>query len=185
MKRAYDLCGAPEPRVKAPGYKTLLRAIVDQQVSVQSGAAIWQRLEQGMPVISPVRVLDAGDDKLRSFGFSRPKARYARCLANAIVGGDLDIDGLDALSDTDAITALTSVIGIGRWTAEVYLMFALGRQDILPAGDVALAASAGRLMDLAERPDIKQLDEIAYRWKPWRTSAALMLWHFYKRAPLT
>ena len=184
MKRALEAHGAPEPRIKPQGYPTLLRAIVDQQVSVQSGAAIWQRFEQGMEEISPHSIIDAGDDVLRSFGFSRPKARYARCLADAIVAGTLDLDRLGTLTDQQAIAALTSVTGIGRWTAEVYLMFALGHDDILPAGDVALAAAVKRLMGLDERPSIKQFDDIAGRWKPWRTAASLVLWHYYKRAPL-
>lgn len=184
MKKALDVCGVPEPRIRPPGYATLLRAIVDQQVSVQSGAAIWRRLQEGMVNITPEHVIEAGDDTIRSFGFSRPKARYARCLAHAIIDETLNLDALGAQSDQDAIAALTSITGIGRWTAEVYMMFALGRSDIFPAGDIALAASVERLMGLMERPKIKTLDEIAERWKPQRTAAAVMLWHFYKRAPL-
>ena len=185
MKNALDLCGPPEPRTRAPGYSTLLRTIIDQQVSVQSGAAIWRRLEEGIEDISPEGVTRAGADKLRSCGFSRPKARYAQCLADAIIDGSLDLDKFDALNDEEVMKALTSVTGIGRWTAEIYLMFALGRDDVWPGGDVALAASAERLMVLGKRPTIAELDEIAERWRPWRTSAALVLWHYYKRAPLS
>ena len=185
MKMALDMCGPPEPRTRAPGYATLLRTIVDQQVSVQSGAAIWRRLEEGIEDITPEGVTRAGTDKLRSCGLSRPKARYAQGLADAIIDGSLDLDSLDTLNDEDVMIALTSVTGIGRWTAEIYLMFALGRDDVWPGGDVALAASAGRLMDLDKRPTISELDEIAERWRPWRTTAALVLWHYYKRAPLS
>lgn len=185
MKRAYALCGAPEPRVKTEGYASLLRAIVDQQVSVQSGAAIWRRLEEGMAEITPSAIIDTDDNKLRLFGFSRPKARYARCLAEAIMEGRLDLAAVRDLHDNEAISALTSVTGIGRWTAEIYLMFALGRPDILPNGDIALATAAQRLFELPQRPNPTELAEIAERWKPWRSTAALMLWHFYKRNPLT
>jgi DNA-3-methyladenine glycosylase II len=184
MKRALETCGRPEPRGRAPGYATLLRTIVDQQVSVQSGAAIWRRLEEGIAEITPEGIIKAGDDTLRACGLSRPKARYARCLADAIVEGSLDLDSLNSLSDAEVMKALTAVIGIGRWTAEIYLMFALGREDVWPGGDVALAASAERLMELEKRPSIDELDQIAERWRPWRTTAAVMLWHYYKRAPL-
>jgi len=184
MKRALEVCGPPEPRERAPGYATLVRTIIDQQVSVQAGASIWRKLEEGVVDISPEGVSRAGADKLRSCGLSRPKARYALCLAEAIIDRSLDLDGLDGLTDKDVMKALTSVTGIGRWTAEIYLMFALGRDDIWPGGDVALAASAERLMKLERRPTISELDEVAERWRPWRTTAALVLWHYYKRAPL-
>ncbi len=185
MKHALELCGVPEPRGRAPGYATLLRIIVDQQVSVQSGAAIWRRLEQGIKDISPEVIIQSGDDALLACGFSRPKARYARCLADAIVEGSLDLDNLGKMNDKDIIEALTSVTGIGRWTAQIYLMFALGREDAWPTGDVALAAAVERLMGLDRRPTFEELDEIALRWVPWRTAAAVMLWHYYKRAPLS
>jgi len=185
MKLALDTCGAPEPRGRAPGYATLVRTIVDQQVSVQAGASIWRRLEEGLGAVTPMAVIEAGDDTIRSFGFSRPKARYVRCLADALTDGTLDLDALDKLDDADVMKALTAVTGIGRWTAEIYLMFALGREDVWPAGDVALAASAERLMKLDARPSIAELDVIAERWRPWRTTAAVMLWHYYKRAPLS
>jgi len=185
MKLALETCGAPEPRGRAPGYATLVRTIVDQQVSVQAGASIWRRLEEGLGAVTPEAVIEAGDDTIRSYGLSRPKVRYARCLAEALSDGSLDLAGLDKLNDAEVMKALTAVTGIGRWTAEIYLMFALGRDDVWPAGDVALAASAERLMKLDQRPTIGELDIIAERWRPWRTTAAVMLWHYYKRSPLS
>lgn len=151
---------------------------------MQSGAAIWKRLEEKFTEISPDSILAADVEALRGCGLSRPKVRYAHCLAEAIAGGGLALDELRVLSDEAAICALTSVVGVGRWTAEVYLMFALARPDVWPAGDIALAASAQRLLELEQRPDQARLREIAERWRPWRTTAALVLWRFYKRVPL-
>jgi len=184
MAQALEVCGPPEPRERAPGYATILRIIVDQQVSVQAGASIWRKLEQEISNITPQTVLDAGEDTLRACGFSRPKVRYARCLADVIIDGTLDLGSLSSLTDENVMKQLTSVTGIGRWSAEIYLMFALKREDVWPAGDVALATATERLMGLDHRPDVAELDSIAERWRPWRTSAALVLWHYYKRAPL-
>lgn len=183
MERVRALCGPPPPRVLEPGFPALLRIIVDQQVSTHAGAAIWRKLETNLKGrIEPKRVLKAGEDVLRASGLSRGKTRYALGLSDAIVSGELDLDGLDALDDAAAQAELVRIKGIGRWTAEIYLMFSLGRPDIMPSGDLALQVAAQMLLGLSERPSIKQLDELAERWRPYRSTAAVMLWHYYRHA---
>ena len=183
MNRVRELYGAPPPRILDPGFPALLRIIVDQQVSTHAGAAIWRKLEANLDGrIEPAKVIKAGEDVLRGSGLSRGKTRYALGLSEAIVGGDLDLDGLDALDDETAQAELTKIKGIGRWTAEIYLMFSLGRPDIMPSGDLALQVGAGILLGLGERPSIKELDSIAERWRPYRSAAAVMLWHYYRHA---
>lgn len=183
VARAHKIIGSPPARYRESGFATLLRIIIDQQVSVQSGAAIWRRVEEGLEDCTPDHVIKIGDEKLRTFGLSRPKARYAMCLAEAIVNGDLDLDGLEAADNNSVREQLTAITGIGRWTAEIYLMFALNRPDVWPAGDLALAEAAKRLLKLDQRPTPDALDEIGERWRPERTAAAVFLWHCYKKLP--
>ncbi len=184
IRRAHKLIGLPAARDRKPGFATLLRIIIDQQVSVQSGAAIWKRLEAGLGTCTPDSVLAAGDGPLSDYGLSRPKTRYALGLAQAIKQGELDLDGL-ATADKDVVfDQLTAIKGIGRWTAEIYLMFALNHSDIWPSGDLALAEAVRRLLGLPDRPTPQQLDVIAERWRPERTTAAVFLWHCYKKLPL-
>jgi len=186
MARALEATGRPPSRKRQAGYGTLVRIIVDQQVSVHAGAAIWRKLETGLGQVTPETVLAAGEGGLRQHGFSRPKAHYACGLAQAIVSGELDLDALGRKRDNAAIhEALTAIKGIGDWTAEIYLMFALGRVDVWPAKDLALAISAQRLLGLEERPTPKEMIEIGERWRPWRTIAALILWRYYRHEPAT
>ncbi|MEQ8665718.1 MAG: DNA-3-methyladenine glycosylase 2 family protein [Rhodospirillales bacterium] len=181
MKSVRDLYGAPPPRLLEPGFPALLRIIVDQQVSTHAGAAIWRKLESNLKgKIEPKSIIRAGEDLLRGSGFSRGKTRYALGLSEAIVQGDLDLDGLVKLDDAAAQSELVKIKGIGRWTAEIYLMFSLGRPDIMPSGDLALQVAAGTLLGMDERPSIKDLDAIAERWRPYRSTAAVMLWHYYR-----
>ncbi len=182
MARAYKLVGAPASRKRAPGLPSLLRILVNQQVSVHAGRAIWARLEAGLGRVSVKTVLCASEADLRSFGLSAAKTRYARALAKAMSEGSLDLKGLERLSDDDVRTELTKVLGLGKWSADIYLMFALGRPDIWPIGDLALAVAAERLLGLKTRPGTKEMEAIGEEWKPWRTDAAVMLWHFYKHA---
>ncbi|MDD9877543.1 MAG: DNA-3-methyladenine glycosylase 2 family protein [Magnetovibrio sp.] len=184
MAEALEIGGMPPPRDRAGGFATLLRIIVDQQISTHAGAAIWRRLEDRLGHVTPDRVMAVRPATLQKCGLSKSKMTYARNLAGAIRSGDLDMDGLEEMSDADVAKALIAIKGIGTWTAEIYLMFALGRPDVMPAGDLALQVAAGRLMGLAERPTAKQLGEIAERWRPRRTAAAIMLWQYYRRAPL-
>lgn len=183
MRRVVDTCGRPKSRKRAPGFATLARIIVDQQVSVQAGAAIWARLEAGCGDVTPENVRKAGVDGLRACGLSGGKARYVSGIADALVDGELNLNGLSRKPDDEAREVLMALKGVGRWTADIYLMFALGRPDIMPSGDIALQAAAGRLFRIDPRPGPEALDELAVRWSPYRTVAAVMLWHAYKRMP--
>ncbi|HET7817376.1 MAG TPA: DNA-3-methyladenine glycosylase 2 family protein [Sphingomicrobium sp.] len=176
--------GLPEPRVSPPGATTLLRTIVGQQVSVAAARSMWAKLESayGSPP-DLERILQASDEELRLAGVSRQKAGYARSLAGLVLSGELDLAALPA-DDEDAIALLTRIKGIGRWSAEIYLLFAEGRRDVWPAGDLAVQIEIGRLLGLADRPSEKQLREIAEGWRPHRGAAAVLAWHSYNSAVL-
>jgi len=166
-------------RTAEPGFAGLLRLIVYQQVSLASAAAIWSRVEVGLGEVSPAAVLALEDVDLQGLGLSRPKVRYARAIAEAHVSGLCDLNVLRHMSDEEASAALMAVKGIGRWTAETYLMFCEGRLDVFPGGDVALQ-EAMRWADRAEiRPNEKQAYARAEAWKPYRAVAAHLLWRCY------
>jgi DNA-3-methyladenine glycosylase II len=171
--------GYPEPRQRAPGYETLLRTIVGQQVSVAAAAAVWSRLEAALGEgCAPEALLASDFDALRACGLSRQKQGYARSLAELVTSGALDLHSLPA-DDEDAIAALVSIKGIGRWSAEIYLLFAEGRPDIWPAGDLAIQIAAGQILGLADRPSEKDTRALAERWRPHRSAMAVMAWHHY------
>jgi DNA-3-methyladenine glycosylase II len=171
--------GYPEPRLRDPGYTTLLRTIVGQQVSVAAAASVWNKLEVLIGAgCAPEKLLEQDFDALRACGLSRQKQGYARSLAELVVSGGLPLDALPA-DDEEAIAYLTQVKGIGRWSAEIYLLFAEGRGDIWPAGDLAVQEAVGRLMGLSERPSEKATREIAELWRPHRGAAAIFTWHIY------
>ncbi|HEX6376136.1 MAG TPA: DNA-3-methyladenine glycosylase 2 family protein [Allosphingosinicella sp.] len=169
--------GYPEPRISEPGYQTLLRAIVGQQVSVKAAASLWAKLTAavGDPP-DPRALLAAPDEALRAAGLSRQKASYARSLAEEVVSGRLDFARLPP-DDEEAVAELVRVKGIGRWTAEVYLLFAEGRTDIWPAGDLAVQIETGRIMGLDEKPTEKRVRELAEAWRPHRGAFAIFTWH--------
>jgi DNA-3-methyladenine glycosylase II len=174
---ALAAAGYPEPRISEPGYQTLLRAIVGQQVSVKAAASMWAKLTAlvGDPP-DPRALIAASDETLRAAGLSRQKASYARSLAEEVVSGRLDFAKLPA-DDEEAIAELVRVKGIGRWTAEVYLLFAEGRTDIWPAGDLAVQIETGRIMGLDEKPTEKRVRELAEAWRPHRGAFAIFTWH--------
>jgi len=171
--------GYPQPRHRAPGFETLLRTIMGQQVSVAAANSIWNRLEallgDGCP---PERLLAQDFDALRGCGLSRQKQSYARSLAELCVSGDLQLDALPS-DDEAAISYLTQVKGIGRWSAEIYLLFAEGRSDVWPAGDLAVQEAVKRLLSLPERPGEKETRAAAQGWSPHRGAAAVFAWHIY------
>jgi DNA-3-methyladenine glycosylase II len=174
-----DKMGYPKPRLRDPGYATLLRTIVGQQVSVAAAASVWNKLEILIgDGCAPHKLLEQDFDALRACGLSRQKQGYARSLAELVVSGGLPLDALPA-DDEEAIAYLTQVKGIGRWSAEIYLLFAEGRGDIWPAGDLAVQEAVGRLMGLSERPSEKATREIAEAWRPHRGAAAIFTWHIY------
>jgi DNA-3-methyladenine glycosylase II len=182
--RVIEQHGTPEPRTSEPGVTTLLRTIVGQQVSVAAARSMWAKLEAayGSPPDSH-RLLDATDEELRAAGISRQKAGYVRSLAQLVLSGELDLAALPA-DDEDAIALLTRIKGIGRWSAEIYLLFAEGRADVWPAGDLAVQIEIGRLLGLAERPTEKQLRDLAASWSPHRGAAAILAWHSYNSSVL-
>ncbi len=166
-------------RTKPRGFAGLVKLILEQQVSVAAGAAIWARLEQGLGSVTAETVLAHAAESLKQFGLSGQKARYIHALAEACTDGRLDFTRLRKLDDDKAVVVLTSLHGIGRWTAEAYLMFCEGRSDLFPAGDLALRESL-RLADGAiERLSEKALYLRAERWRPYRGVAALLLWSYY------
>ena len=177
-----DRHGIPEPRKSEPGAHTLLRTIVGQQVSVAAARSMWGKLEAAYgspPQLG--RLLEASDDELRRAGISRQKAGYARSLTGLVLSGELDLANLPA-DDEQAIALLTRVKGIGRWSAEIYLLFAEGRRDVWPAGDLAVQIAIGRLLGLEARPTEKHLRELGEAWRPNRGAAAVLAWHSYNSA---
>jgi len=182
--RALALAGYPAPRLRERGYATLLRTIVGQQVSVAAAASVWARLEALIgPDVAPEVLLAAEFDALRACGFSRQKQGYARSLCELVLAGELDLATLPE-DDEEAIALLTRVKGIGRWSAEIYLLFAEGRPDIWPAGDLAVQAGLHRILGLSKRPSEKETRALGERWRPWRGAAAIFTWHCYNNAAL-
>lgn len=181
---ALERVGFPEVRIRPTGYRTLLRTIVGQQVSVAAAASVWNKLEallgEDMP---PQDLLDTEFDELRACGLSRQKQGYARSLCELVISGELDIKNLPA-DDEEAIEQLTCIKGIGRWSAEIYLLFAEGRPDIWPAGDLAVQAGLHGILDLPERPSEKEARAIAESWSPHRGSVAILTWHAYNNPAL-
>lgn len=167
-------------RSRAPGFPGLLQAIVAQMISNAAAAAIWGRLRAIPGALDPAGLLLLPDDTLRAAGLSRPKVLHARALATAFLDGTLGTERIAQLSDEEAIAAIASIKGMGRWSAEIYLLFALGRLDIFPAGDIALAAAAADLLSLPARPDPAALRGIADAWAPVRSLAARLLWHHWR-----
>lgn len=171
--------GYPEPRLREPGYETLLRTIVGQQVSVAAAAAVWRKLEAELGAgCAPDALLGRDHDALRACGLSRQKQGYARSLAEMVLSGALDLNALPA-DDEEAIAQLIQIKGIGRWSAEIYLLFAEGRPDIWPAGDLAVQIEVGRILGLPERPSEKTTRQLAEAWRPHRGAVAIMAWHHY------
>jgi len=184
IARALAVAGYPEPRIRPTGYATLLRTIVGQQVSVAAASSIWNKLEALLGTdLPPERILSADFDELRGAGLSRQKQSYVRSLCELVVNGTLDLDSLPA-DDEEAIAQLTLINGIGRWSAEIYLLFAEGRPDIWPAGDLAVQVGMQKLLGLDERPAEKHTRQLAEPWRPHRGAAAIFTWHCYSNPAL-
>ena len=175
---AYGAVGLPRRRRQPRGFTGLLRIVMAQQLSVHAAKAIIERLDAATGC-DPARLAAASDSELRALGMSREKIGYGRELAAAVTGGTLNFRRLHRMDDAAAVAALTEIKGIGRWTAEIYLLFALGRADIMPAGDLAICAAVQRLKKLRKRPDEKRMRHIAEAWRPHRSAAARFLWHYY------
>ncbi|WP_299419897.1 DNA-3-methyladenine glycosylase 2 family protein [uncultured Shimia sp.] len=173
--QALELTGPLPLRLRPDGFDQLLSAIVSQQVSVASAAAIWKRM-QDAGLVSPEAIVAASEDDLRGAGLSRQKMRYARALADE----GIDFEALRSAPNGEVFKTLTQVSGIGIWTAEIYAMFSLGRADVFAPGDLALQESARILFGLDERPKERALRQMAVAWSPWRSVAARLLWAYYR-----
>ncbi|WP_372398357.1 DNA-3-methyladenine glycosylase 2 family protein [Azospirillum sp. HJ39] len=162
------------------GFVGLLRMVMEQQLSTRVALALWAKLQQRMGgAVTPEAILALDDESLRACGFSRQKIGYARGLADAVASGRLDFDVIHTLSDEEAISRLVALKGIGRWSAEVYLMSTLDRPDIWPIGDLAIQLGVQRLKGWADKPTPRQLIEVAEPWRPYRSFAARLVWHHY------
>ncbi|MGB0555478.1 MAG: DNA-3-methyladenine glycosylase family protein [Alphaproteobacteria bacterium] len=175
--------GYPAPRIREPGFGSLINIIIGQQVSVHAAAAIRGRLETAVNPLTPETFLAAGDDTIRAVGFSNRKVEYGKGLAEAILNGTLETQRLAGLDDDDVTKVLTSIRGLGRWSADIYMLFALGRADAWPLDDLAIQVAVKKLKRMRKRPDRKRMEAVAKRWRPYRGVAALFLWHYYKGAP--
>ncbi|KRG34577.1 MULTISPECIES: DNA-3-methyladenine glycosylase [unclassified Psychrobacter] len=170
----YEQVGMPSLRHNVGGFEQLMRAMVGQQLSVAAAASIWQRLLDAA-LTNPQAIIKATDEDLRAQGLSKQKTRYIRSL----VDHDIDFAALEILPDEEAIEVLTAVTGIGRWTAEMYLLFSLKRADVLAVDDLAIKVAAMALLGLMERPTPKQLKNLTQDWSPHRSAASLLLWSYY------
>jgi DNA-3-methyladenine glycosylase II len=181
MRRAFAVAGPPAVRRRRPGFAALLRIVVDQQISNAAGAAIFGRLAGAFRPLTAAKVAKASAGRLGALGLSRAKARCARALARAVAAGDLDLGRVADASDEEARAALMEIPGVGRWTADVYLLFALRRADAWPAGDLALSVAVQRLLGLPERPGAREMETLAESWRPYRGAAAHLLWAYYRK----
>lgn len=182
---AVERIGYPIPRLRPGGFATLLRIMVSQQVSTKSAAAIWGRLADACaPVVTPERFLALDETAYRAIGLSGRKIDYGRGLATALRDGSLDLDRLGHMPEGEAICELCRLKGFGRWSAEIYLLFALSRTDSWPADDLALQIGMQRLKGLDDRPNRQEMDRLAEPWRPLRGCGAIFLWHFYGAATL-
>jgi DNA-3-methyladenine glycosylase II len=174
--------GAPRFRRRRNGFETLLHIILEQQVSIDAAAAMFRRLNAECRPLAPAGFLALDEATLRRCGFSRQKAKYGRGLAEAVASGSLDFARLAATGDDEALAALVALKGIGRWSAEIYLIFALGRDDIWPAADLGLQFGVAAELGLGTRLSERELRELGERWRPWRTVAACLFWQSYLHA---
>lgn len=182
LRNLVDEHGHPARFSRPASFQTLILLILEQQVSLDSARAAYDRLDELIPGVQAVDLTGLSNEQLRGVGFSRQKTRYARELANRVIAGTLDPAALTSLGDDEVRSTLTAVPGIGSWTADVFLMSSLSRPDIWPVGDRALQVAAAEALRLESTPDPAALAEIGDRWRPHRTAAAQILWHGYLRS---
>jgi DNA-3-methyladenine glycosylase II len=183
IKDAVELIGAPAPRIRPHGMETLVSIIISQQLSTEAAASIMAKVKNLLPDISANSILKTPPDKLRAAGLSRRKIEYVCSLAEAIKTNKLDLEALKQMPDSEAIKHITQLRGMGRWSAEIYLMFSLQRQNIFPADDLAIVIALQKLKGLEERPSAKEARVITGHWSPWLSVGSLFLWHYYRGAP--
>jgi len=182
LARVTERFGPPPMWAREPGFATLVHIILEQQVSLASARAAFDRLGEALGTVTPEAFLALTDEHLKTIGFSRQKTRYCRILAESVLAGGLRTEALHTLDDQTVTARLTALTGIGPWTAQIYLLMVLRRPDIWPRGDIALATAYGELTG-GPRPRDAALAEVADRWRPWRAVAARVLWHFYLSTP--
>ena len=184
IARHYEAFGLPPLRRRPQGFSGLLHIIAAQQLSAQSANAIIARLEAAAQPLTPETFLALDGAAIKKIGLSRPKARYGRALAEDLLAGRMDLEALSEMADEAAIERLVQAKGIGRWSAEIYLLFALRRPDVWPADDLAVQVAVQRVKRLGERPARARMVEIAEPWRPHRSAAARFLWHVYRHPGL-
>jgi len=183
LRDALGQFGYPAPRNREPGFRTLINIIIGQQVSTHAAAAIRNRLEAAVNPLTPETFLATDNEGLRGVGFSKRKIEYGRGLAEAVIDGKLDTSRLAEFDDETLATAITGIRGLGKWSADIYMLFALGRADAWPLDDLAIQVAVQRLKRMRQRPNRKRMETVARRWQPYRGVVALFLWHYYKGAP--
>ena len=186
IAKALEAVGYPDERRRGePSYEHFLRIIVGQQLSVKAAATIFGRIEAVLQGdFQPSRLLAMSDDELRALGLSRQKIGYARGLSEAVLDGRLVPAALAELPDAEVVEQITRLKGFGRWSAEMFLLFSLGRPDVWPADDLAIQAGLHRIKNLRTRPDRKRADVLARPWRPYRGAVAIFIWHYYANAPM-
>jgi DNA-3-methyladenine glycosylase II len=184
LAEVMEKLGPPPMWAREPGFPTLIHIILEQQVSLASAQAAYDRLLAEASPLTPARFLELDDAELKRIGFSRQKTAYGRDLAGAILDGRLNLAELETLDDADVRFELMDIKGIGPWTADIYLLMALRRPDVWPSGDLALASAAQRVKRLTARPTPEELDTLGADWTPWRAVAARLLWHYYLSEPV-
>ncbi|EAR62392.1 DNA-3-methyladenine glycosylase family protein [Neptuniibacter caesariensis] len=183
IQDAVELIGAPAPRIRPHGIEALVSIIISQQLSTEAAASIMAKVKNLLPDISANSILKTPPEQLRAAGLSRRKIEYVCALAEAIKTNRLDLEALKQMPDSEAINHITQLRGMGRWSAEIYLMFSLQRQDIFPADDLAIVIALQKLKGLEERPSAKEARVITEHWSPWLSVGSLFLWHYYRGAP--
>lgn len=179
IEKAFKTLGPPPPRSRPSGFETFLSTIVGQQLSTKVAAIIMQRVVALMVDVTPERLIEIEDQALRDVGLSWRKIEYAKGLATAIIDGSFNIQALNELSDEEAITEITKLKGFGRWSAEIYLMFSLNRENVFPADDLGILLGLAKLKGLAEKPTPKQAREMVSHWTSYKSVASLFLWQYY------
>ena len=179
LRSIVDRFGPPPLWKREPGFPTLIHIILEQQVSLASAKACFVKLNAELSELTPKTFLILSDEALLNIGFSRQKTRYSRILARAVLDGSLDVEGLTLAADAVVFSQLTALTGIGPWTANIYLLMALGRHDIWPGGDLALEVAIQKLFGLDHRPKGEEFQQIGNPWRPHRAVAARILWHYY------
>ena len=177
--RVYEMYGVPPMWDREPGFATLLHIILEQQVSLASAKASFDKLVGHIGHPTPAAILDLDDATLKLIGFSRQKTSYARHLSESLLSGRIDLSKLDRLDDAEVKSVLTTLKGVGEWTSDIYLLMAMLRPDVMPRGDIALHEAYRRLADLDHRPSSDEFIALAAKWSPYRSTAARLLWHYY------